>query len=54
MTSVKDAKYLGCLSTGIMYRNVEHICGIWHESISITVHKLANELGSLLGYAVKF
>jgi len=50
----KDAEYLGCLSTGRMYRNVEHIYGIWHESRCITVRKLANDLGSLLVYAVRF
>jgi len=43
MTSVKGAKYSGCLPTGRRYRNVEHIYGIWHESV--TFHKLANELG---------
>ena len=32
MTSVKDAEYSGCLPTGRMCRNVEHIYGIWHES----------------------
>jgi hypothetical protein len=48
MTSVKDAEYSGCLLTGRMYRNVEHIYGIWHGSRCITIHKLANELGSLL------
>ena len=54
MTSVKDAEYSGCLPTGRRYRKVEHIYGIWHESGCITVHKLANELGSLLVYAIKF
>jgi len=54
MTSVKDAEYSGCLPTGRRYRNVEHIYGIWHESRCITVHKLANELGSLLVYAIRF
>ena len=54
MTSVKDAEYSGCLPAGRMYRNVERIYGIWHESRSITIHKLANELGSLLVYAIKF
>ena len=34
MTSVKDAEYSGCLPTGRMCRNVEHIYGIWHESRS--------------------
>ena len=38
MTSVKDAEYSLCLPTGRMYRNVEHMCGIWHESRCITVH----------------
>ena len=32
MTSVKDAEYSGCLPTGRMCRNVEHVYGIWHES----------------------
>ena len=32
MTSVKDAEYSGCLPTGRMCRNVEHIYSIWHES----------------------
>ena len=50
----KDAEYSGCLCTSRMYRNVEHFYGIWHESRCITVHKLANELGSLLVYAVRF
>ena len=54
MTSVKDAEYSGCLPTGRTYRNVEHIYGIGHESRCITIHKLANELGSLLVYGVKF
>ena len=54
MTSVKDAEYSGCLPTGRMYRNVEHIYRIWHESRCITIHKLANELGSLLVYAIIF
>ena len=54
MTSVKDAEYSGCLPTGRMYRNVEHICGICYESTRISIHKLANELGSLLVYAIKF
>ena len=54
MTAVKDAEYSGCLPTGRMYRNVEHIYRICHESRCITVHKLANELSSLLVYAVKF
>ena len=54
MTSVKDAKYSGCLPTGRMYRNVENIYQSWHESTRITIHKLANELASLLVYAVKF
>ena len=52
--SVKDAEYSGCLPTGRMYRNVGHIYGIWHKSRCITIHKLANELGSLLVYAIKF
>jgi len=43
MTSIKDADYSGCLHTGRMYRNVEHIYGIWHESLCITIHKLVNE-----------
>jgi len=54
MTSVKHAEYSGCLPTGSLYRNVEHIYGIWHESICITVHKLVNELGNLLVYVIKF
>ena len=54
VTSVKDAEYSGCLPSGRMCRNVEHVYGIWHESRCITVHKLANELGSLLVYAVRF
>ena len=54
MTSVKDAEYSGCLPASRMYRNVEHIYGIWHESKCITVHRLANELGSLLVYAIRF
>ena len=54
MTSVKNAEYSGCLPTGRMYRNVEHIYGSWRQSRCITIHKLANELGSLLVYAVKF
>ena len=54
MTSVKDAEYSGCLPTIITYRNVEHTYGIWHESRCITIHKLANKLGSLLFYAIKF
>ena len=54
VTSVKDAEYSGCLPTGRMYRNVEHIYGIWHESRCIIVHKLADKLGSLLVYAIKF
>ena len=54
MTSVKDAEYSGCLLTGRMYRNVEHIYRIWHESRCITIHKLANELGSLMVYTIKF
>ena len=32
MTSVKDAEYSGCLPTGRMCRNVQHIYGTWHES----------------------
>jgi len=52
--SVKDAEYSGCLPTGRMNRNVGHIYGIWHKSRCITVHKLANELGSLLVFAIKF
>ena len=52
MISVKDAEYSGCLPVGRMYRNVEHIYGIWHERRCITVHKLANDLGSLLVYAI--
>ena len=54
MTSVKDAEYSGFLPASRMYRNVEHIYGIWHETICITIHKLANELGSLTVYAIKF
>jgi len=54
MTSVKDAEYSGCLPSGRIYRNVEHIYGIWYESRCITIHKLVNELGNLLVYAVKF
>ena len=54
MTSVKDAEYSGCLTTGRMYRNVEHIYGICHESRCITIHKLTNKLGGLLVYAIKF
>ena len=54
MTSVKDAEHSVCLPTGRMYRNVGHIYGIWHESRCITIQKLANELGSLLVYAIKF
>ena len=54
MTSVKDAEYSGCLPTSRIYRNVEHIYWIWHESRCIIMHKLANELGSLLVYAIKF
>ena len=54
MTSVKDAEYSGCLPTSRMYRNVEHIYRIWHESRYITIYKLANELGSLMVYAIKF
>ena len=54
MTSIKDAEYSGCLPTGRMYRNVEHIYRIWHESRCVTIHKLANELGSLMVYAIKF
>ena len=54
MISVKDAEYSGCLPTGRMYRNVEHIYGFWHESRCITIHKLANELGSLSVSAIKF
>ena len=54
MTSVKDAEYSGCLPTSRMYRNVEHIYGIWHERICITTHKLANELDGLMVYATKF
>jgi len=40
MTYVKDAEYSWCQPTGIMYRNVEHIYGIWHESRCITVTQL--------------
>jgi len=47
MTSVKDAEYSWCLSTGSMYRNVEHIYGIWHERSCITIHNLANEFFGL-------
>jgi len=54
MTSVKDAEFSWCLPTGRMYRNVEHVYGIWHESRRITIRKLANALGSILVYAVKF
>ena len=54
MTSVKVAEYSGCLPTSKMYRNVEHIYRIWHESRCVTIHKLANELGSLMVYAIKF
>ena len=54
MTSVQDAEYSGCLPTGRMYRNVEHVCGICYESTRISIHKLANELGSLLVYAIRF
>jgi len=50
----KDAEYSGCLPTGRRYRNVEHFYGIWHESRCITVHNLANVLGSLLVYVVRF
>ena len=48
MISVKDAEYSGCLPTGSMYRNMEHIYRIWHESRCITIQKLVNELGSLM------
>ncbi len=54
MISVKDAEYSGCLPTGRMHRNVEHIYRIWHESRCITIHKLANELGNLMFYGIKF
>jgi len=54
MTSVKDAEYSGCLPSGSMYRNVEHIYGIWHESRCITIHNLAKELSSLLVYGIRF
>ena len=54
MTSVKDAEYSGCLPTGRRYRNVEHIYRIWRESRCITIHKLANELGSLMVYTIRF
>ena len=54
MTSVKDAEYSGFLPASRMYRNVEYIYRICHESRCITVHKLANELGSLMVYAIKF
>ena len=54
MMSVKDAKYSGCLPSDRMYRNVEHIYRIWHESTCIAIRKLANELASLLVYANKF
>jgi len=54
MTSVKYAEYSGCLSTDRMYRTVDHIYRIWHDSRCIAVHKLANELVSLLVYAVRF
>ena len=52
MTSVKDAECSGCLPTGRMCRNVEHIYGIWREGI--TFHKLANELDSILVYIFRF
>jgi len=45
MTCVKDAEYSWCLPTSRMYRNVENIYGICHESRCIIIHKLANELG---------
>ena len=54
VTSVKDAEKSMCLPTSRMYRKVAHIYGFWHESRCITVHKLVNELGSLLVYAIKF
>jgi len=54
MTSVKDAEYSGCLPAVNMYRNVEHIYRIWHERRCIIIHNLANELGNLLVYAIKF
>ena len=54
MTSVKDAKYSGCLPTCTMYRNVEHIYGICNESRCIIIHDLSNELCGLLVYAIKF
>jgi len=54
MTSVKNAEYSWCLPAGTMYRNVEHIYEICHESGCITIHKLANEFGILLIYAIKF
>ena len=54
LTSVKNAEYSGCLPSGGMCRNVEHIYGIWHESRYITVHKFVNELGNLLVYVIKF
>jgi len=47
MKSVKDAEYSWCLPNSRMYRNVEHVYGICHESRCITIHKLANELGTL-------
>jgi len=46
MTSVKDAEYSGCLPSNRMYRNVEHVYRICHESTHITIHKLANELAT--------
>ena len=54
MTSVKDAAYSGCLPSGRVSRNVEHIYWIWHESRCITVLKFVNELGNLLVYVIKF
>jgi len=54
MTSVKDSEYSGCLPSGRMCRNVEHIYGIWHESGCITAHKLVNELDNFLMYVIKF
>jgi len=54
MTSVKDGECSECLPTGRRYRNVEHIYGIWCDSRCVTVHKLANKLGSPLVYAIRF
>jgi len=36
------------------HTEVRNIYGIWHEGRCIIIHKLANDLGNLLVYAISF